>query len=345
VKIFLFPIEPIQMRYSADWYRWWPAELKRLRHTVLVVDGDRLPVVNAGIERGEFLDAYDTHYYKATQLARFAAMLASGAVKHGDVVLLLDGWNPAVEQLGYMRAVGGVRFSIAGLMHAGTWDRWDHLTQVGMRPWAKHAERGWAQLYDRLFFATQFHASMFLKGVDAGLDEDALCEKIRVTGFPLYAKELADYRQPWEAREQLVVFPHRLAPEKEPEGFDRIRQEYERRYPENASHVHWLRTKDVCRVKHSYLSTLGQARVVVSTALQETWGIAMLEGVACGAWPVAPDRLSYRETLANFNRWRTWEEAADLVHYALTSEPASPELHGFGRWETAIETIAAELPR
>lgn len=46
-----------------------------------------------------------------------------------------------------------------------------------------------------------------------------------------------------------------------------------------------------------YLSLLHEADIVVSTALQEFFGIAIVEAVYAGAFPVLPSRLSYPEVM------------------------------------------------
>jgi glycosyltransferase involved in cell wall biosynthesis len=44
-----------------------------------------------------------------------------------------------------------------------------------------------------------------------------------------------------------------------------------------------------------YRRILRQCHAVISTALQDFQGLAILEAVACGCVPVVPDRLAYRE--------------------------------------------------
>ncbi len=43
---------------------------------------------------------------------------------------------------------------------------------------------------------------------------------MEVVGCPIVRSELSQWSRPWVDREPLVVFPHRLAPEKRPEDFD-----------------------------------------------------------------------------------------------------------------------------
>ena len=47
----------------------------------------------------------------------------------------------------------------------------------------------------------------------------------------------------------------------------------------------------------SYLACLHQSDVVVSTALHEFQGLSILEAMACGCVPLAPNRLVYPELL------------------------------------------------
>ena len=47
--------------------------------------------------------------------------------------------------------------------------------------------------------------------------------------------------------------------------------------------------------KESYHNLLEQADIVVSTAVHEFQGLALLEGIAKGCMPIAPNRLAYPE--------------------------------------------------
>jgi len=52
--------------------------------------------------------------------------------------------------------------------------------------------------------------------------------------------------------------------------------------------------------KEEYINILQSSDVIVSTAIHEFFGIAVLEAVAAGCIPVVPNRLAYPETLADF---------------------------------------------
>jgi len=318
--VHLFPIEPIEERYSADWLRWWPPALEKTGADVHIMHGGRLQGEERGeaIQHGQFLDAIDTNYYKATQLATFASHLKGGHVRDGDTVLLLDGWNPSVTQLRYMRDVTKINFRIVGLLHAGTWDPWDHLTQCNMAAWAAGIELGWIKALDCAIVSTTYHQHLLYTHAatfGATKDEEVVRQRVRVAGFPLQLDELEQYSVPWHERPHRVVFPHRLAPEKQPEVFDELQQVYAERYP--GDEVEWVRSQDVYTDKEALYQLLGSSRVAFSAARQETWGIVQLEAWYLGAQPVVPDRLSYRELYPAGCKYAELAEAADQVNYGL----------------------------
>jgi len=51
------------------------------------------------------------------------------------------------------------------------------------------------------------------------------------------------------------------------------------------------------KFRKDYLSWLSRGTVVVSTAIQENFGISVMEAVAHGCFPLLPNRLSYPELM------------------------------------------------
>lgn len=73
-----------------------------------------------------------------------------------------------------------------------------------------------------------------------------------------------------------------------PEAFDKLARLFDA-HPALAGHWGFLEDRG------AYLAQLGGAHVVLSTALHEFQGLAVLEGIAHGCLPLVPDRLSYPE--------------------------------------------------
>ncbi|KAB8141834.1 DUF3524 domain-containing protein [Chloroflexia bacterium SDU3-3] len=75
----------------------------------------------------------------------------------------------------------------------------------------------------------------------------------------------------------------------------------------------------------SYARLLHQADIVVSTAIQEFFGISLIEAMYCGCVPIAPQRLSYTEvvpaTLHTQCLYRTDAELADRLAAAIGGLP------------------------
>lgn len=283
------PIEKIPDRYSESWFDWFLAA-----YNIKGVDFKRIyprPLSNQ-IQHGSFLDAIVTNHFKAQQLEAICLLFHNNEVKNGDIFFFHDLWFPGLEMLGYIRDMLKIDFKIYGMLHAGTYDAYDKLTQQGMEHWAKQLEESWFSLIDGIFVATKFHRQLIIskRSIDP--------TKIHVTGFPIY-----DIRIKTD-KENIVVFPHRLDTEKCPELFDKLKAELGPKFP-NWSFV---KTKDVCLTKDEYYNLLAKSKIVVSFALQETWGIAMQEAVILGCFPLVPDRLSYSEMYPPRFKYNQWDD-------------------------------------
>jgi len=66
--------------------------------------------------------------------------------------------------------------------------------------------------------------------------------------------------------------------------------------------------------REEYYSWLRMSDIVISTALQENFGISIVEAVAAGAFPLLPRRLAYPEVLPDrFHREHLYRNIPDLV--------------------------------
>ena len=89
------------------------------------------------------------------------------------------------------------------------------------------------------------------------------------------------------SKRDLILFPHRIAPEKQVEIFRDLK--------EHLPQYEFLVCQDTQLTKNEYHNLLGQAKLIFSANLQETLGISCYEGAIVDAIPMVPDRLSYKE--------------------------------------------------
>ncbi|MBC7182936.1 MAG: DUF3524 domain-containing protein, partial [Marinobacter sp.] len=104
-----------------------------------------------------------------------------------------------------------------------------------------------------------------------------------------------------------------------PNAFDQIREQFDDRIEQ------W----GFVPRRQAYDRLLGQADIVLSTALHDFQGLSMLEAMASGCVPLAPDRLAYREYVPASCRYASYtndadqeaEAAADILEALLQREP------------------------
>jgi glycosyltransferase involved in cell wall biosynthesis len=218
----------------------------------------------------------------------------------GDHFLFTDAWHPGIINLKYMSELLGIPVITHGLWHSGSYDPQDFLGRlVGKKKWGRHAEKSFFHAFDHNYFATDFHINMFVDNLlEDGYKEenpwyeedksDLIAEgKIIRTGWPMeyMVDTLENYNT--NPKRDLILFPHRIAPEKQVEIF-RDLATYLPQYE-------FVVCQDTPLDKHEYHKLLGRAKIVFSANLQETLGISCYEGALVDAIPMVPDRLSYSE--------------------------------------------------
>lgn len=293
MTVFVVPIEPIDTRYTRQWYEHIPRLLDGMGvPEVMVINGEEVPPTPTP---GAFLDFGATNIYKASQLAAIADLFRDNMVKAGDKFLYTDAWNPTVIQLRYMSSLLNIPIEIHGMWHAGSYDPNDFLGRlVGDEPWVRNSEAGMFYSYDVNWFATDYHLNLFLgevfddsDGMEAWNRHHPTTGRVALTGWPM--EYLYEILPPYSRsiKKPQIVFPHRLAPEKQLEIFEDLAS--------NMPQYEWIVCQNRTLTKGEYHNILGESAMVFSANLQETFGISMIEGLICGAMPMVPDRLSYAE--------------------------------------------------
>lgn len=298
MTVYLIDLEPVDTRYTAQWRVHLPDQMRNAGLDVIEISGSNVPQTTTP---GAFLNFAGTNSYKSQQLMFLAELFASDTIEDGDYFLYTDAWNPTVIQVKYMAELLKKKIRIGGMWHAGSYDPQDFLGRlIGDKPWVRNAESSMFYCYDDNFFATRFHANMFLKelfDVRVVFEDDELAQwelekytenpNIHIVGWPM--EYLKDTMKPFEniPKKDKIIFPHRLAPEKQLKIFKDLAAsmpEYE-----------WFVAQEHKLTKDEYHTHLAESKIAFSANLQETLGISMYEAALVGTFPLVPDRLSYSE--------------------------------------------------
>jgi len=286
MTVFLVDLEAVETRYTGQWKTHVPDLLEEAGHAVTIIQGPT--DIPDATTPGAFLNFGGTNIYKARQVEEIARLFTGGTVVDGDHFLFTDAWHPGIINLKYMAELLGIKIKIHALWHAGSYDPQDFLGRlIGDAPWVRHSEKAFFHAIDHNYFATDFHIDMFHKNLLDDQTFNISKDKIARTGWPMeyMPSELELFKQ--IPKRDLILFPHRIAPEKQVEIFRDLAvsmPEYE-----------WMVCQDQQLSKLQYHGLLGTAKMVFSANLQETLGISCYEGALVNAIPLVPNRLSYSE--------------------------------------------------
>ena len=286
--IYVMALEPLENRYTCQWF----TEVPRLLKQATANTGQQTNVVNVvGTQTsnkttsGAFLNFAATNIWKNDQINQVADLFAQNKISAGDKFLFTDAWNTGILQVKYMSELLDVPVEIHSIWHAGSYDPQDFLgRKIKDKAWTFNTERALYHASTHNYFATNFHAQLFarvvLEGKHAG--------KSWLSGQP--HGELVTAVAPYTnyRKKRQIVFPHRIAPEKQPEIFRDLAQ--------SMRDVDFVVCQDHSLTKHQYHEIMAESMIVFSANLQETLGISTaIEGPLMGCVPFVPRRLSYEE--------------------------------------------------
>ena len=298
-RVFIVDLEAVETRYTSEWKEHLPNQLQQtlVSDTLILAEVDEISGGDTpqATTPGAFLNFGGTNVYKSNQLMQIGEMFCKGEVQDGDYFLYTDAWNPTVIQLKYMAELLGIKIQIGGMWHAGSYDPADFLGRlIGDADWCRHAERSMFSCYDQNFFASNFHIEMFGKALgtadvatDYWINTLKNRGKIVRCGWPMEYEEIQMTPYKGMDKRNLILFPHRVAPEKQPDIF--------RDLAEQLPEYEFVMCQEQGYSKNEYHNALGEAKVVFSANTQETLGISWYEGALVDTIPIVPDRLSYKE--------------------------------------------------
>jgi hypothetical protein len=317
MTVFLVDLESVETRYTGQWKTHVPNLLRKKGHHVEIISGPTdIPTATTP---GAFLNFGGTNIYKASQVEQMGRLFCNGSVHPGDHFIFTDAWHPGIINLKYMSELLNIPVTTHGLWHAGSYDPQDFLGRlIGDKPWVRRAEQSFYQAFDHNYFATKFHIELFFRELlNGGLgsenpwyDEELVevlrgdHEKIVRTGWPMEYMDdtLTAYKN--MPKRDLILFPHRIAPEKQVEIFRDLK--------DHLPQYEFVVCQDTPLTKNEYHNLLGEAKLVFSANLQETLGISCYEGAVVDAIPMVPDRLSYTEMYyEEFKYPSIWTESFD----------------------------------
>ena len=261
---------------------------------------------------GAFLNFAATNIYKASQAISISTAFSKGLVEDGDFILFTDAWNPVITQVKYMKDLFGIDVKMGGIWHAGSYDEQDFLGRlIQDKRWSYNFERSAFYSLDYNFFATDFHIDLFVKKIIEPntaysdlMSRHLRSKSIVQSGQPhnKLVEAISNYNN--LPKRDLILFPHRLAPEKQLDIFKDLAAsmpEYE-----------WIVCQEQNLSKDEYHTLLGQSKMVFSANLQETLGISAMEAILVNSIPCVPNRLSYVEMYDDkFKYPSEWSESFD----------------------------------
>ncbi len=302
MKVINIPIEPLEERYSIQWNTWFKNYFEK--HFINYVTIEPEPLTKR-IESGAFLDVIGTNCYKARQLEMITTAFHRQVAWDGAIFFFHDLWYPGIEMLAYIQDALDMNFKIVGCLHAGTYDKTDFISYMGMGDWGEELENSWFKIIDKIFVGSFYHKNMIVS------NRNINPEKIVVTGFPIYPQQLKNLE-----KQKIVLFPHRLDPEKNPDKWDVFVKKYEKSIPPDWTFV---RKSKSYLPKKEYYDLLEKANIVISMADHENWGIVMQEALFANCIPFVPNRLSYPELFLPCFQYETEIELFEKIFYAIVN--------------------------
>jgi len=315
-KLFYMGLEPYEGRYTLQLEEWSRRAFQRRSIDWVSVPGTTIDNTKA-IQVGQVLDAHGRSYFAMSQMMNLVQMMRNGEVTGEDVVFFEDMFQPGMESLPYIMdqipAEQRPQVWIRCLAQAVDPDDFVHVWGMGK----------WMSLYEEM-------CNEFVTGVLASNEEMVAHMKIANWKAPIYnisglafdktevALRVGEI-QPWEERENRVVFAARFDQEKQPDFFMDIAEQLNDADIEfailqggplrsnNIKYIDRARALEKAGViqihenlkKNHYYDIVNRSKVLFNCALQDWTSNTVSEADALGCNVLFPAYRSFPEIFAN----------------------------------------------
>jgi len=313
-KLFYIPIEPLEERYTAQWYKYFPIAFAKARYDVVTIDGTTLTDF---VDTGTFLPMNSTVHYKNSQMQEISKLFQDKKINNGDTFFIADLEFWGIEAIRLMAQMNNIEVNIYAFLHAASYTKEDAF-EVAQK-YQKYTELGWVMMCDGVFVGSQYHKDAFMerRAMYAPLDYNEMNSKIHVTGNPIFSDEFLDHGN---KKKNQIIISNRFDWEKRPNMSLNFAYILKKKHPDwnivvttsrptFSSNKQWL--MDYARnlekdgiieihdglSKQEYYKMLSESKVMLTNSIEENFGYCIVEAIAYNTYPLAKNELSHPELL------------------------------------------------
>lgn len=339
-KIYIVPIEPLEERYTGEWYKFLPELFERYTGaTVEQIDGTPTTSV---IETGSFLDINSTVHYKAGQMQKISEMFRNKQIRNGDIFFISDLEFWGIESLRMLAQINGVYIKIFGFLHAASYTVEDAFAVAA--PYQKYTELGWLAAVDGVFVGTHYHKRAIVERRIEPLaeiaDKQQLIDKIHVVGNPLFMDAYDTSDMESIPKRNKIIITNRFDYEKRPDQSLLVARLVKEQLPDTEvvlttsrptfrSNKLWL--VDLARMyekegwltiksgltKREYHDELKSSKVMLSNSIEENFGYCIVEAIMFNVAPILSKGVSHDELMTHNPRNYIFEDIGQAVELTI----------------------------
>lgn len=240
-----------------------------------------------------------------------------------DVIFFSDFWFPGLDLIKLYLDSLNIKIYYSSFLHGASFVEGDLMSNS----WCSHIENAWMDIYDSILIQTEYSRT--------NIRNNAHFEKCVIVGSPFNSNQYTNN----EIKKYDIIWPHRLSEDK---GFTEFLNllDYLTQYKvivtvpfsknTKNDNIELLKTKNVTISFDSknevHKTNISSAKIVLSTAKQETWGYAVMESVAAGAIPIVPNKACYPYLYSDMFRYNSLEECIQLIKKYIDSNVLPPKI-------------------